>query len=253
MGRRNPHRYRRRRGRYSRPPAASIAGSGIDARMSAVKHAEHGGPARRFEAGDNDDNHRGHSRADRPHLLRRSAAGGGALGEGGDPRHGRRDAGRRRRTVRPDRRARAGRGSRQQRRRRMPDLRHRPPRRAARRRADQRHGGARARFRRCQQFDGRAPVGADRAGAVRARRNPRLHRARFHRRLCRRVRDRDPHRPRRQSAPLRKGLAPDRDVGRVRRRGRLLSPDRPRPREDGAGAGDRGLARRPASRPISAR
>ncbi len=125
----------------------------------------------------------------------------------------------------------------------MPDLRHRSPRRAARRRADQRHRGACARFRRCQQFDGRAPVGADRAGAVRTGRNPRLHRARLHRRLCRRVRDRDPHRPRRQPAPLRKGLAPDRDARRVRRGGRLLSPDRPRPRENGAGAGDRRLAR----------
>ena len=50
----------------------------------------------------------------------------------------------------------------------MPDFRHRPPRRAARRRADQRHRRACARFRRCQQFDGRPSVGADRAGAVRA-------------------------------------------------------------------------------------
>ena len=125
----------------------------------------------------------------------------------------------------------------------MPDLRHRSPRRAARRRADQRHGRARARFRRCQQFDGRPSLGADRAGAVRARGNPRQHRARIHRRLCRRVRDRDPHRPWRQSASLRKGLAPDRDAGRVRRGRCLLSSDGSGPRENRAGAGDRRLAR----------
>ena len=81
----------------------------------------------------------------------------------------------------------------------------------------------------------------------------RQHRARLHRRLCRRVRDRDPHRPRRQSASLRKGLAPDRDAGRVRRGRRLLS-------SDGSATGRKPRRRwrspprsRRASRPISAR
>ena len=51
------------------------------------------------------------------------------------------------------------------------------------------------------------------------------------------------HRPRRQSASLRKGLAPDRDAGRVRRGRGLLPSDGSRPRENRAGAGDRRLAR----------
>jgi len=60
-----------------------------------------------------------------------------------------------------------------------------------------------------------------------ARRDPRLHRARIYRRLCRWVRDRDEDRPRRPFPSLRERLAPDRDLGRLRGCGGVLPPDGP--------------------------
>ena len=104
----------------------------------------------------------------------------------------------------------------------VPGVRHRSARGTAGCGADQRHRVACAGLRRLQQHAGRASVGADPAGAVRAGRDARGRWAGVRRRLCGGMGDRDAHRARHQLPSLREGLASDSDDRRVRRDGGVL-------------------------------
>ena len=109
--------------------------------------------------------------------------------------------------------------------------------------AGQRHGRARARFRRYQQHLRRPSLRGRHPRGHRARRGDRGLRPRRAARLHRGVRDRDVHRARRALPPLPKGLASHLDPGGFRSGRGVRETVGPRPRANRHCAGDRGLVR----------